>query len=1094
MAKNLKLNIKNAQIAEAVNLGSLKEKLSSRKAHPEEPQAHEEPKNVPTVHKEAKETVEERPKEENKRIRARTRSMFAEQRSATHDELAPASTAAEGAVESKRETTKKSIIGELTAAAAGQKQPKSREQLRKEIFGTSEETVAEKRAAAVSSEGATTTTVEAPPSEQAHPVRPARPKPVAAATPPPPQPLEEILPLPKATLDRLLAPKRPQKRFGSSAAAANAAAAQQQQQRLAPPPKFEKKPEREVVPRLGPTGQHIKDLIPPPRPKTYDRNRPAAADRPAQEGRREGAEGRREGPEGRREAPVRERDFDERRPAEGGRRFERRPGPAAGGASQPHQRQRFERPATASTGASTGYHRPGGDRPSGDRPPSERRFADRGDRPARPPHTGAERRFPPASATGDRRFPSTSTAGADRRPATRPFREMPPTAPAEGGDLAGKKTMRSGPPKGPVKEFRDVKPASKKQGDQRTFDTRDRYGLRTDEEQIWRKKRAHKLHMVQEDVTIRPTALKVRLPIALKDLASEMKLKASQLLAKLLMQGIALTLNDQLDDETTIQLLGQEFGCEITIDRAEQERIRITDKSIRDEILASTAEQQQIRAPIVAFMGHVDHGKTSLIDAIRKSNRVAGEAGAITQHIGAFCCTTAVGDLTILDTPGHEAFSAMRARGAHVTDIVVLVVAGDEGVRQQTVEAIQHAKAAAVTIVVALNKCDKPNFNAETVYRQLAEQDLLPEAWGGQTLTVNCSAATGEGVNTLLETLALQAEVLELKANSHMRARGTVLESEMHKGLGAVATILVQNGTLKHGDALVFESFWGRVKTMRDEHGRELRCAGPSTPVSITGLSGLPEAGEEFIVVKNEKEAREIAEARQEGHQQARLLQKRKFSLESLFQQSTTTAKKVLNLVLRADVQGSLEALRTALEKIESAKVLLNIIFAGIGEVSESDVQLAMASKAIVLGYHTQVESHADSLIKELGIQVRLHDIIYHAVDDVKDLMAGLLDKIAQEEQKGRAFVKTTFKSSQFGVIAGCQVMEGTIHRSHKLRLLRQDKAIWQGDISSLRRVKEDVREVTKGVECGIVLSGWNDVKEDDVIESFQIIYLTQQL
>ena len=415
------------------------------------------------------------------------------------------------------------------------------------------------------------------------------------------------------------------------------------------------------------------------------------------------------------------------------------------------------------------------------------------------------------------------------------------------------------------KEFRDIKPA-KKQEATRQFDARDRQGLRTSEdEQHWRKRRGKQSRQVQEDLTIRPTTLKVRIPISIKDLASEMKLKSSQLISKLFLQGMVVTLNDVLEDETAIQLLGQEFGCEITIDTAEEKRIQITDKTIKEELQQTDPNLLQLRPPVVAFMGHVDHGKTSLIDAIRTSNRAAGEAGAITQHIGAFRCKTPVGDIAILDTPGHEAFSAMRARGADVTDIVVLVVAGDEGLRQQTIEAIQHARAAKVIIVVAINKCDKPNFNAENVYRQLAENDLLPESWGGQTITVNCSAVTRQGIPQLLEMLALQAEVLELRANPHSSARGTVLESEMHKGMGAVATVLVQNGTLRRGDSVVFGQLWGRVKTMHDEYRHELQEAGPSTPVEITGLSGLPEAGQEFIVVKSEKEAREIAEVRSEG-------------------------------------------------------------------------------------------------------------------------------------------------------------------------------------------------------------------------------------
>lgn len=646
---------------------------------------------------------------------------------------------------------------------------------------------------------------------------------------------------------------------------------------------------------------------------------------------------------------------------------------------------------------------------------------------------------------------------------------------------------------GRFKEFREVKPAARRQG-VRAFDSRDRQGLRSgEEERVWRKRRPKQTKRQKEELAVRPSELIIRLPITIKDLALQMKLKASELIAKLFMQGMTMTLNDILDDETTVQLLGHEFGCEITVDTTEEERIRITDKTIKEEIATSPEDALKIRPPVVAFMGHVDHGKTSLIDKIRKSNITSGEAGAITQHIGAFRCSTPVGDIAILDTPGHEAFSAMRARGADVTDIVVLVVAGDEGIRQQTMEAIQHARAAGVSIVVAINKCDKPGFDAQNVYRQLADNDLLPEPWGGQVITVNCSAVTGEGIDTLLEMLALQAEVLELKANPETRARGSVLESEMHKGLGNVATVLVQNGTLKLGDALVFEQHWGRVKTMHDEFGNTLKEAPPSTPIEITGLSGQPEAGQEFIVVPTEKEAREISEVRMEELQQTTLKMQKRVTLDNLLQEAEEGAKKVLNIILRADVQGSLEALKVALAKIESDKVNLNVIFTGIGEVSESDAQLAKASKAVIIGFHTQVESHAETLAKELGVQIKLHDIIYHAIDDVKDMMAGTLDRLAEEKETGKANVIATFKSSHLGTIAGCLVTEGTIHRNHRLRIIRDGEQIWTGPISSIRRVKEDVREVQKGVECGIVLST-NDVQEGDVLEAFEIIYITQQL
>jgi len=714
---------------------------------------------------------------------------------------------------------------------------------------------------------------------------------------------------------------------------------------------------------------------------------------------------------------------------------------------------------------------------------------------------------PPRSPYPNRPHTPGGQGGNSRPPSSRPpFRSsgapyarppLPPREPSRPASAPKPATLGDAfePRKAPAKDFKDVKPLKKSLQETRTFDSRDRQGLRDTDNEGWRKRRAHKPRYVTQEEVTRPKELKVRLPITIKDLASEMKLKASQLVAKLFMKGVVLTLNDFLDDETTVQLLGQDFDCEIQIDTSEEERIRITDKTIRQEIQETNPSDLIIRAPVVAFMGHVDHGKTSLIDSIRKTNRVADEAGAITQHIGAFRCHTPVGDITVLDTPGHEAFSSMRERGADVTDIVVLVVAGDEGLKAQTLEAIEQAKSANVPIVIALNKSDKPGFNPDNVYRQLSEQNLLPEAWGGTTITVNCSALTGTGIKELLEMLALQADILELRANPSTRARGAVIESEMHKGLGAQATILVQNGTLHLGDALVFDQHWGRVKTMHDEMGRELQKAPPSTPVKVTGLSGLPEAGSEFIVVKTEREARELGEARTLGQKSLLLQQVKKVGVEGLLQQKAENShRKVLNLILRADVQGSLEAIKTSLMKIESKKVDIHLISCAVGEISESDIQLASASKAVILGFHTKIESHADFLIKELKVVVRLHDIIYHAIDDVKEQMVSLLDKIPEEVDTGAALVKATFKASQLGVIAGCQVTHGSIRRNQHVRLIRDDKQIWKGGIASLKRVKEDVREVSKGVECGILLQNYNDCKEGDIIQAYDINYLTQEL
>lgn len=776
---------------------------------------------------------------------------------------------------------------------------------------------------------------------------------------------------------------------------------------------------------------------------------------------REGGFERKRYPEGGQKPPYPPRNGERRPypPREGG--FERKPYPYREGERKPYPPR---------TGESD-FKKPYTPRPDFKRP-----F-----QPRTTPHPEFKRAFPTKPGEGERRAP----------PREAPFKK--PAAPG-GRGARGEESDESKKSVG-YKDFKEFKAQRKAAQQNKAFDSRDRLGLRDDlDDQMWRKKRAHKQRVVIQEEVIRPKNLKVRLPISIKDLAAEMKLKSSQLIQNLFMKGVVLTLNDFLDDETTIQLLGHDFDCEISIDTSEEERIRITDKTIKQEIQESSPELLMIRSPVVAFMGHVDHGKTSLIDTIRKTNTAAGETGAITQHIGAFKCHTAVGDITILDTPGHEAFSAMRERGADVTDIVVLVIAGDEGMRTQTLEALAQAKAANVTIVVAINKSDKPNFNAENVYRELSEHELLPEAWGGQTITINCSAVTGDGIESLVEMLALQAEILELKANPNMRARGTVIESEMHKGLGTVATVLVQNGTLRLGDAVVFSQNYARIKTMHDEFNRELTHAGPSTPVKITGLSGLPEAGSEFIVVKDEKEAKELSEKRIEGRRFQQQQQTKRITSESFMNTPIAPAKKILNLIIRADVQGSVEALKNSLTKIPSQKVECNIILSGVGEISESDVQLAHASKATIIGFHTQIESHAASLIKELKVNVKLHDIIYHAVDDVKSIMEALLDKLAQENEMGEAIVKATFKASQLGIIAGCMVTNGVIRRSASIRVVRDGQVVWKGAIASLKKVKEDVREVSKDHECGILLQNFNDVKVGDLLQAFEVTYLKQEL
>jgi translation initiation factor IF-2 len=758
-------------------------------------------------------------------------------------------------------------------------------------------------------------------------------------------------------------------------------------------------------------------------------------------------------------------------------------------------------PAPGAAPQTGGYHGSGGYRPK----PAASAGVPEGYKPRPPgsppyqPGAGGYRPRPPGGAGGYRPYTTGRPPGAGGAGG---FGRRPP--PPMDSRAGAKPSSREHAPaksreEDAARKFKDVKDikAHKKPEVYRAFDSRDKQGLRDENDEGWRprKGRGHRrMSSSAEELIVRPKSLKVRVPITIKELAVEMKLKASQLLSNLFMKGVVITLNDFIDDETTIQLLGHDFDCEITIDTSEEERLKITDKTIKQEISETPPDELVLRSPVVTFMGHVDHGKTSLIDTIRKANVASGEAGAITQHIGAFKAHTAVGDITILDTPGHEAFSAMRARGADVTDIVVLVVAGDEGLRAQTMEAIEQARTANVPIVVAINKCDKPNFNSENVFRQLSEINLLPEAWGGQTITINCSAVTGEGIKELLEMLALQAEILELKANPNARARGAVIESEMHKGLGAVTTVLVQNGTLRIGDAVVFASHWGRIKTMQNEFNKPMTVAGPSSPVKLTGLSGLPEAGSDFIVVKDEKEASEVSEERLLKKKHT-ALQVKRGGLENLLAQTMEKqVKKVLTLILRADVQGSLEALKHSLEKIASTKAEINVISAAVGEISESDIQLAFASKGTLIGFHTQVESHAESLIKQLKVKVRLHDIIYHAVDDVKELMVGLLDKIAQEHDVGEAEVKAIFKSSHLGNIAGCQVSDGIIRRNSHIRVVRDKEVIWKGPVASLKRVKEDVREVSKGQECGILLQGFTDCKAGDLLQAYDVTYYTPEL
>ncbi len=641
------------------------------------------------------------------------------------------------------------------------------------------------------------------------------------------------------------------------------------------------------------------------------------------------------------------------------------------------------------------------------------------------------------------------------------------------------------------KTVKKAAPSYRRQAFSRVFDSRS-----VDGDEIWRRRRHGKQKKSKSDeLVIRPKEITITLPITVKELANCMKVKGTEVIQKLFMQGLPITINDALEDITTVEIIGQEFECEIKIDTTQEQRLQITEHSIEQEITNINEEDLVIRPPIVAVMGHVDHGKTSIIDAFRKSNLISGEAGAITQHIGAFAVKTPHGSFTVLDTPGHEAFSAIRARGAVVTDIIILVIAGDEGIKPQTKESIEKAKEANVPIIVAINKADKPGFNADEIYRQLSENELLPEAWGGSVLTINCSAKTKEGIDTLAEMIALQSEVLELKANPKARARGTVLESELHRGQGITATLLVQNGTLRVGDAVIFNQEYGRIKTMQDEHGKSLTTAPPSTAVRVTGLSGVPSSGNEFIMLDDEKEARKIAEERKAAARHEELKKRSSKSIESMMQHRVDQQrKKTLNIILKADVAGSVEAVRETLLKIPTDKVEINFVSTEVGQISESDIEMARASGALIVGFHTNIERHAEILLKSEKVKILLFDVIYHLVDEVKEHMITILDKVRHETVSGTAKVLATFKASHLGIIAGCKVTEGIIKRSNFTRLFRDEEEIWSGSISSLRRHQDDVKEVKKDIECGIVLSGTNNVKEGDEFKFYEISYITQEL
>jgi translation initiation factor IF-2 len=581
--------------------------------------------------------------------------------------------------------------------------------------------------------------------------------------------------------------------------------------------------------------------------------------------------------------------------------------------------------------------------------------------------------------------------------------------------------------------------------------------------------------------------LELKLPITVKDLAIKLQEKPSVIIKTLMDMRVLANINQTLEESTVTQVC-QKYGYQIKKAPDEEELILGIHKQL------DSPSVLQPRASIVTLMGHVDHGKTSLLDAIRKTKVVESEHGGITQHIGAYRVILPTGEITFLDTPGHEAFTAMRARGAKVTDIVVLVVAADEGIMPQTQEAIDHARAAGTAIIVAINKIDKPQANIDRVKKHLSELNLNPEDWGGKTITVPVSAKTGQGIDELLEMILLEAQMLELRANPKKLASGVVIEAKMAKGKGPVATLLVQNGTLHLNENIIVGKYYGKARAMFDNRGQATPEAGPSFPVEILGLSGIPEAGEKFFVIEEEKAARDLALRRQEKERQEQLKSVKRISLEDLYSQIKEGRLKEIKLIIKSDVQGSLQAIRDVLDKLNISEIKLDIIHEGVGNINTSDVVLAVASNALILGFHVNADDRAKELIAKEGVDVRTYNIIYELGNDIKAAIEGMLEPKLKKIFIGRAEVRKVFKVSHTGTIAGCFVTKGKIMRTNLVNLSRNGEAVFEGKISSLKRFKDDTREVAEGFECGIAVGGFEDFKEGDLIEAYDIEKIARKL
>ena len=585
--------------------------------------------------------------------------------------------------------------------------------------------------------------------------------------------------------------------------------------------------------------------------------------------------------------------------------------------------------------------------------------------------------------------------------------------------------------------------------------------------------------MVQKEL---PEKITFYESLTVAELAKKLHREPSEIIKKLFMLGVMATINQELDKDA-IELICADYGVEV------EEEIRIDktdlDTYFDDTIIEVDENALVERAPVVTIMGHVDHGKTSLLDSIRNTKVTAGEAGGITQHIGAYQVDVDGKKISFLDTPGHAAFTTMRARGASITDIAIIVVAADDGVMPQTVEAINHAKAAEVPIIVAINKMDKPTANPDRVQQELTEHGLVPEAWGGDTIFVPISALKGEGIDELLEMILLTAEVAELKANPTRSAIGTVIEAQLDKGRGPVATLLVQDGTLRVGDPIVVGHAYGRVRAMVNDIGRRVKEAGPSMPIEITGLNEVPQAGDRFVVFADEKTARQVGESRSMTAIQAQRSEKQRVTLDNLFEQMSQGEMKELNLIVKADVQGTVEAMASSLMKIDVEGVNVKIIHTGAGAITESDITLAAASNAIVIGFNVRPDANAKRAAEEEGVDIRLHRIIYKVIEEIEQAMKGMLDPEYEEKIVGQAEVRQTIKVSKVGTIAGSYVTEGKIVRDAGVRVIREGIVIFEGELDSLKRFKDDAKEVARGYECGITIKNYNDIKEGDIIEAF---------